>query len=106
MPVYEAVGQAHTKSVPLMPVLQLIRSYFDVTDLDSGQTARERIAGKLLLLDERFGDDLPLLFDFLGVPDPERPAPRMDPEARQRRVLDITKRLVHTQNARTPGVSV
>ena len=49
--------------------------------------ARERIAGKLLLLDESFGDDLPLIFDFLAVPDPERPAPRMDPEARQRQLL-------------------
>ena len=51
------------------------------------QTARERIAGKLLLLDESFGEDLPLIFDFLGVPDPERPPPRMDPEARQRQLL-------------------
>ena len=106
MPVYHTAGQAHATSIPLLPVLHIMRSYFDVTDLDSDQTARERIAGKLLLLDERFADDLPVLFEFLGVPDPERPSPRMDPEARQRRVLDITKRLVHAQSARVPGVSV
>jgi class 3 adenylate cyclase/tetratricopeptide (TPR) repeat protein len=106
MPVYHTSGLAHATSIPLLPVLHIMRSYFDVTDLDSDQTARERIAGKLLLLDESFGDDLPVLFEFLGVPDPERPSPRMDPEARQRRVLDLTKRLVHAQSARTPGVSV
>ncbi len=106
MPVYHTAGQAHATSIPLLPVLHIMRSYFDVTDLDSDQTARERIAGKLLLLDERFADDLPVLFEFLGVPDPERPSTRMDLEARQRRVLDITKRLVHAQSARVPGVSV
>jgi class 3 adenylate cyclase/tetratricopeptide (TPR) repeat protein len=106
IPVYHTSGHAHAKSIPLMPVLQIMRSYFDVTDLDSHQTARERIAGKLLLLDESFGEDLPLIFDFLAVPDPERPSPRMDPEARQRQVLGITKRLVRAQSAREPGVTV
>src|SRR4051812_837338 len=106
IPVYQTTGLAHAKSIPLMPVLHIMRSYFDVTDLDSDQTARERIAGKLLLLDESFAEDLSLLFDFLAVPDPERPSPRMDPEARQRRLLDLTKRLVHAQSAREPGVTV
>jgi class 3 adenylate cyclase/tetratricopeptide (TPR) repeat protein len=106
IPVYHTSGHAHTKSIPLMPILQIMRSYFDITDLDSDQTARERIAGKLLLLDESFADDLPLIFDFLAVPDPERPSPRMDPEARQRQVLGVTKRLIRAQSAREPGVTV
>ncbi|MEK6327588.1 MAG: AAA family ATPase, partial [Actinomycetota bacterium] len=106
MPVYHVAGQAHARSVPLMPVLELMRAYFDITDLDSDQTARERIAGKLLLLDESFGDDLPLIFDFLSVPDPEKPAQRMDPEARQRQVLGVIKRLTRAQSAREPGLNL
>ena len=31
-PVYHASGHAHTKSVPLMPVLEFMRAYFDVSD--------------------------------------------------------------------------
>jgi class 3 adenylate cyclase/tetratricopeptide (TPR) repeat protein len=106
VPVYQTSGQAHAKSIPLLPVLQIMRSYFDVTELDSHQIARERIAGKLLLLDESFAEDLPLIFDFLAVPDPERPSPRMDPEARQRQVLGLTKRLVRAQSAREPGITL
>jgi class 3 adenylate cyclase/tetratricopeptide (TPR) repeat protein len=105
-PVYHVAGQAHARSVPFLPVLELMRAYFDVTDQDSDQTARERIAGKLLLLDESFADDLPLIFDFLAVPDPERPAPRMDPDARQRQLLGLTKRLIRAQSAREPGVNL
>jgi len=104
--VYHTGGQAHTKSVPLMPVLQYLRAYFDVTEQDSDQTVRERIAGKLLLLDESFADDLPLIFDFLAVPDPERPPPRMDPEARQRQMMGVTKRLVRASSAREPAVNL
>ena len=106
VPVYHAVGQAHAKSVPLVPVLQLMRNYFEISEQDSDQTARERIAGRLLLLDEGFVDVLPLVFDFLAVSDPERPAPRMDPEARQRQLLDFTKRMIHAQSARQPGINL
>jgi class 3 adenylate cyclase/tetratricopeptide (TPR) repeat protein len=106
MSIYHTSGQAHATSIPLLPVLQLMRDYFDVTELDSDQTARERIAGKLLLLDESFGEDLPLIFEFLAVPDPERPPPHMDPEVRQRQLLAVTKRLIRAQGNRDPGVTV
>jgi class 3 adenylate cyclase/tetratricopeptide (TPR) repeat protein len=105
-PVYHLAGQAHAKSVPLLPLLQLLRDYFEITEHDSERTARERIAGKLLLLDESFAEDLPLMFDFLAVPDPLRPSPRMDPEARQRRLLGLMKRLTHAENAREQNVLV
>jgi class 3 adenylate cyclase/tetratricopeptide (TPR) repeat protein len=106
IPIRHVAGEAHTKSVPFMPILQLMRSYFDITELDDGQTARERIAGKLLLLDESFAEDLALLFDFLAVADPERPAERMDPEARQRRLVAVVKRLIRAEGARQPGINL
>jgi tetratricopeptide (TPR) repeat protein len=106
IPVYHLAGQAHAKSVPLLPLLQFLRAYFEITERDSDETARMQITGKLVLLDKSFDDDLPLLFDFLAVPDPLRPSPRMDPEARQRQLLGLMKRLSRAQSAREPGVTV
>ncbi len=106
VPVYHTSGLAHTQSVPLMPVMHLMRSYFDITDQDSDKRARERIAGKLLLLDETLVEDLPLLFDFLAVPDPERPAPQIDPDARRRQLLGVVKRLIRAQITSDPGISL
>ena len=92
--VFEAQGQAHGKSIPFMPILQMLRAFFGIEDGDSEQTAREKIAGRALLLDASFADDLPLLFDFLGVPDPDRPVPQMSPEARQRALSEVLCKLV------------
>jgi len=92
--VFEAQGQAHGKSIPFMPILQMLRAFFGIEDSDSEQTAREKIAGRALLLDASFADDLPLLFDFLGVPDPDRPVPQMSPEARQRALGEVLCKLV------------
>ena len=73
--VYEAQAQAHgSDPVPAGAAddARLLR------DRGSGFRAggEEKIAGRLLLLDPDFADDLPLVFDFLGVPDPNRPRPR------------------------------
>ena len=55
--------------------------------------AREDRRARRCCSTKRFGEDLPLLFDFLGVPDPRPPgARRMDPEARQRALLELVKR--------------
>ncbi|HET8814560.1 MAG TPA: adenylate/guanylate cyclase domain-containing protein [Solirubrobacterales bacterium] len=92
--VFETQGQAHGKSIPFMPILQMLRSFFGISDSDPEQLAREKIAGRALLLDPAFADDLPLMFDFLGVPDPDRPAPQMSPEGRQRALAEILCHLV------------
>jgi class 3 adenylate cyclase len=73
--VYEAHGLSHGKAIPLLPVLESLRSYFGITEQDTAQETRDKIAGRMLLLDETLADGLPLVFDFLGVPDPERPSP-------------------------------
>jgi adenylate cyclase len=98
--VFEAQAQAHGTSVPFMPVLQMLRAFFGIGEREPEQTTREKIAGRALLLDPGFAADLPLMFDFLGVPDPERPVPQMSPEARQRALGGIVCRLVNAPKRR------
>ena len=63
-------------------------------------------SGRSLRLDKELDDTLPLLYDFLGVPDPEHPPPPMQPEAKQRRLFAFLKRLTHAQSRREPTVSL
>jgi adenylate cyclase len=102
--VFEGHGMAHGKRIPMLPILELLRHSIGLSEQDSDQGAREKIAGRLLLLDEGFRDDLPLIFDFLGVPDPERAPPQIDPEARQRQLFAIGRRLIQARSRREPAI--
>ena len=101
---YETHGVAHGKFIPLLPMLSLFRTFFGIGEQDSDATARERIAGRLLLLDEAFRHVLPLMFDFLGVADPEAPAPLMDPEARERQLIGAVRGVVQARAQRETTV--
>jgi class 3 adenylate cyclase/tetratricopeptide (TPR) repeat protein len=104
IPVYEAHGVSHGKSVPLLPILEFHRNVFGITEHDTARAARDKIAGRMLLLDETLADELPLMFDFLGVPDPERTSPPLVPEAWQRRFFELIRRLARARSAREPAV--
>jgi class 3 adenylate cyclase/tetratricopeptide (TPR) repeat protein len=104
--VFECQAQAHARSIPFMPVLQMLRSYFGILDSDPERTVREKIAGRTLLLDPAFADELPLLFDFLGVPDPDRPLPQLSAEARHRGLRGAVCRLVRAPGRRETMVTL
>jgi hypothetical protein len=76
---------------PFLPILQFFRVFYGITEQDSEAAAREKITGRMVQLDERFQESLPLVFDFLGVSDPEHPSPRMDPDARQRQLFAVVR---------------
>jgi class 3 adenylate cyclase len=92
--VNEGHAVAHGKSIPYLPMLEVFRAYFGIQDGDDDATVRDKIAGRLLLLDEGFRDVLPVLFEFFRVPDPERPGGRMDPDAKQRQLFAAVRRVV------------
>jgi class 3 adenylate cyclase len=104
--VFEAQAQSHGTSSPFLPVLQMLRSFFAIADRDPDQLAREKIAGRALLLDPDFAEELPLLFEFLGVPEPERPSPALSAEARQRALSGVVCRLVNAPSRRKTLVLV
>jgi class 3 adenylate cyclase len=104
IPVYEAHGVAHGKTVPLLPMLEFFRSYFGISEHDTPRAARDKIAGRIVLLDETLTEGLPLMFDFLGVPDPERSTASSEPEARQRLFFDLVRRLARARSAREPAI--
>ena len=93
-------GPGARHAIPFMPVLQMLRAYFGIADARAGadrarEDRRPRAAAR-----PRFAEDLPLLFDFLGVPDPDRPAPQLSAEARQRALRGIVCRLVNAPSRR------
>jgi class 3 adenylate cyclase len=102
--VHEAQALAHGRMISFLPVLQLLRSLFGISDEKSSADARRKVAGTVLLVDTALDPVLPSLFDFLGIPDPDRPAPSMDPEALQRQLVGLVQRLLRARSARESAV--
>jgi class 3 adenylate cyclase/tetratricopeptide (TPR) repeat protein len=100
--VYETYCPVHGRTIPLLPILQLLRSLFRIEEPDSDAEARRKIAGTLVLLDPTFHETLPLIFDFLGVLDAHvadgaRAATDLDPDARQGQLLEFVRLVVRAQ---------
>ncbi|MGH7894260.1 MAG: ATP-binding protein, partial [Candidatus Binatia bacterium] len=102
--VREAHAVSHGRMLPFLPVLEFLRGYFGITEQDSDDMARDKIAGRVVRLDPALTDALPLVFDFLGVPDSNRPAPALNPETRQRQLFGLFRRLVHARSTQQPAV--
>ena len=102
--VYEAHCPAHGKTIPYLPLLELLRNLFGITDQDGVREARQKIAGELALLDDGFADDRALVLDFLGVADPKAPQLQLAPEVRQRRLFAFLRRLIQLRTQAEPMV--
>jgi class 3 adenylate cyclase/tetratricopeptide (TPR) repeat protein len=90
------------KSVPFLPLLELLRDLFGIAESDSAHGVRRKIAGELSLSGRDFDEVVPLVFELLGVRDPDRAVPTMDPEARKRKLLAFVRHLVQARSAREP----
>jgi predicted ATPase len=97
-------GVPHGKSIPFLPVLEAMRDYFGIKEDDSDETVRDKVAGRSVRLDKELDETLPLVFEFLGVPDPAQPPSSMTPEAKQRRLFGYLRRLNHARSQREPLV--
>ncbi len=102
--VYEAHCPAHGKTIPYLPLLELLRNLFGITDQDGPREARPKIAGELALLDDAFADDRALVLDFLGVGDPKAPPLQLEPAVRQRRLFTFLRRLIQLRTEAEPIV--
>ena len=102
--VYEAHCPAHGRSIPYLPLLELLRNLFGITEPDGPREARQKIAGELALLDDGFAADRDLVLDFLGVADPKAQALQLEPAVRQRRLFTFLRRLIQRRTEAEPIV--
>ncbi|MGB9305977.1 MAG: adenylate/guanylate cyclase domain-containing protein [Mycobacterium sp.] len=98
--VFTAFCESHTSQVPFHAVARLLRAATGVEGLD-GQTARDRVRDRVPDADP---EDLLLLYDLLGIADPNAPLPAVDPDARRRRLTALVNAAALARE--TPAVYV
>jgi class 3 adenylate cyclase len=65
--VLETLSVSHGKASALLPVIALLRNYFDIAATDDERKRREKVAGRIAILDRSLEDTLPYLFSLLGI---------------------------------------
>src|SRR5712692_3765383 len=68
--VLEAYSVSHGKASPYLPLIELLKNYFEITLEDDERKRREKVGGKVLMLDRSLEDILPYLLTLLGLEDP------------------------------------
>jgi class 3 adenylate cyclase/tetratricopeptide (TPR) repeat protein len=93
--VFEGRVLAHGRATPFQPVLELLRDYFGIRVKDSVEVSRSRVIERFATLSSS-EQMLLLLLDFLGLADPARAAPKLDPRARKIQLLDFVRTLARS----------
>jgi class 3 adenylate cyclase len=104
--VRTTTGVPHGRAVPLQPILEFYREIFGIQSDDSDVQARQKIAGSIAQAAPEELESLPLLFDFMRVPDPARPAPDLAPDERLQTLLALLRRVTAARSRREPAVLV
>jgi class 3 adenylate cyclase len=95
--VFSTFCESHAPDVPFRVAARLLRAMAHVSGLDDA-TARARVRAQIPDADPQ---DLLLLDDLLGIADPDVDLPKIDPEARRRRLTALINaaQLARTQPA-------
>ena len=91
--VLEAFAVSHGKASPYLPLIELLKNYFQIQPTDDERTRRQKLIGQVLELDRSLEDILPYLFSLLGIEDPASSLQQMDPQIRRQRTFDALKKL-------------
>lgn len=90
--VFTCACVPYADAEPFKPIRELIRAYFGVQDNDEDNTARQKIAGSLTLLNLGDSSTLQLMFEFLEVADPNQKALSVPPELRLKLLFELYDR--------------
>ncbi len=100
----ETFSVSHGKAYPYLPLIELLNNYFQLTPQDDERRRREKVGGKVLMLDRSLEDILPYLFALLGITESVMSLQQMDPQIRKRRTLESITRLLGRERLNQPSI--
>jgi predicted ATPase/class 3 adenylate cyclase len=90
----ECGAVSYGKTTAYLPVIDLLKAYFQIEGRDETRTIREKVIGKVLSLDRALEPELSALLALLEVAVEDPAWERLDPSQRRRRTLEAVKRLL------------
>src|SRR5215469_11380888 len=104
--ILEAISFSHSSTTAYLPLVQLLHDYFGIELDDEPRRRREKVAGKVAILDRSLEDALPYLFALLGIIEGEDPLAQMDAQIRSGRTQEAIKRILLRESLNQPLMMV
>jgi len=92
--IVESSSVSYGKATAFLPLIQLLRTYFQIEARDDARKIQEKVTGKLFSLDRALEPSLPALLWLLDVPVDDPQWQRLDPPQRRQQTLDGIKRVL------------
>jgi predicted ATPase len=100
--VLEAYSVSHGKASAWLPVLELLKSYFELTDEEDDRRRSEKVEAKVRSLDLALADTLPYILSLLGIAGAAAALAMMDAQIRLRRTREAMKRIIICESIKQP----
>ena len=98
----ESGAVSYGKATVYLPVLDLLRSYFRIDTGDDTRSIREKVAGKILMLDGALEDAIPVVLALLEALPEDHMFRGVDPTRRRHQTLSAIKRLLFRESLVQP----
>ena len=92
--VLECASVSYGKATSYLPVINLLKGYFEIQDRDDLQAIGGKVTGKLLTLDRALEPTLPALLALLDVPVDDAAWQALDPAQRRQLTLHAVRLLL------------
>jgi class 3 adenylate cyclase len=93
---------SYGRASPYLPVIDLLKAYFQVEAPDDVRKMRDKVIGKLLGLDVAFGPLLPAFLSLLDVPVEDPRWQALEPRQRHQRTLEALRHLLWRESQIQP----
>jgi predicted ATPase/class 3 adenylate cyclase len=100
--VLETFSVSHGKAYPYLPLIELLKNYFQLTPQDDDRRRREQVTGKVLTLDRHLEDTLPYVSALVGDAEATATLAQSDPQLRRRRTFEAITRLLLRESLNQP----
>jgi tetratricopeptide (TPR) repeat protein len=104
--IVQSSSVSYGKATAYLPVIDLLRGYFELESRDDPRKIREKVAGKVLTLDPVLAPAVPALLTLLDVPVEEASWHALDPRQRRQQTLDAVKCLLLRESEIQPLVVI
>ena len=100
--VFEAFAVSHGKASPYLPLIELLKNYFQIEPTDDERQRQSKVVGQVLTLDRSLEDTLPYLFSLLGIEEHTSSLQQMDAQIRRQRTFEALKKLFLRESLNQP----